>query len=124
MVFGDTRRVQRGMGTFASRSAVVCGPAITLACDRVTAKAREIAAWMPEAPADDIELEDGRFTIAGTDRSLAFGDIARAPTWPRDLARTTGNPASTSRDSTIPMTSPGRSAPTSPKWRSTRRRVW
>ncbi|MDE0044866.1 MAG: xanthine dehydrogenase family protein molybdopterin-binding subunit [bacterium] len=78
VVFGDTRRVQRGMGTFASRSAVVCGPAITLACDRVTAKAREIAAWMLEAPADDIELEDGRFTIAGTDRSLAFGDVARA----------------------------------------------
>ena len=78
VVFGDTRRVQRGMGTFASRSAVVCGPAITLACDRITAKAREIAAWMLEASADDVELEDGRFTIAGTDRSLAFGDVARA----------------------------------------------
>lgn len=78
VVFGDTRRVQRGMGTFASRSAVVCGPAITLVCDRVTSKAREIAAWMLEAAAGDIELEDGRFTIAGTDRSLAFGDVARA----------------------------------------------
>ena len=77
VVFGDTRRVQRGMGTFASRSAVVCGPAIALACDRVTAKARDIAAWMLEAHLDDIELEDGRFTISGTDRSLAFGDVAR-----------------------------------------------
>ena len=78
VVFGDTRRVQRGMGTFASRSAVVCGPAIGLACDRVMTKARDIAAWLLEAAADDIEMRDGRFAIAGTDRSLAFGDVARA----------------------------------------------
>ena len=78
VVFGDTRRVQRGMGTFASRSAVVCGPAIALACDRVVERARRIAAWLMEAPADDIELSGGRFSIAGTDRSLAFADVARA----------------------------------------------
>lgn len=78
VVFGDTSRVQRGMGTFASRSAVVCGPAIGLATDRVVEKARRIAAHLLEAASTDIELKDGRFTITGTDRSVAFADVARA----------------------------------------------
>ena len=59
VVFGDTRRVQRGLGTFASRSAVICGPAISLACERVVDRARNIAAWLMEVSAEDVELSQG-----------------------------------------------------------------
>jgi len=77
VVFGDTRRVQRGLGTFGSRSAVVCGPAITLACERVIDKARNLAAHMLEAATSDIELKDGHFTVAGTDHRVAFSAVAK-----------------------------------------------
>lgn len=77
VVFGDTQRVQRGLGTFGSRSAVVCGPAIALACERVIDKARNLAAHMLEAAKADIEFKDGAFTVAGTDRSVAFAAVAR-----------------------------------------------
>jgi carbon-monoxide dehydrogenase large subunit len=77
VVFGDTRRVQRGMGTFGSRSAVICGPAITLACERVVEKARNLAAHMLEVSKADIELRDGAFRVAGTDRSVSFAAVAR-----------------------------------------------
>lgn len=78
VVFGDTGKVQRGLGTFASRSAVVAGPAVMAAAEKVVAKARRIAAHLLEAAAADIELAGGRFTIAGTDRSLGWGEVAGA----------------------------------------------
>jgi len=78
VVFGDTGRVQRGMGTFASRSAVICGPAVGIACDRVIERARAIAGHLLEAAAMDIVLEDGRFTVTGTDRGVPFAQVAHA----------------------------------------------
>tara|TARA_B100000676_G_scaffold311448_1_gene381349 strand:+ start:3440 stop:5812 length:2373 start_codon:yes stop_codon:yes gene_type:complete len=78
VVFGDTSRIQRGMGTFASRSAVICGPAIGLATDRVIEKAKKIAAHMLEASVADIELKDNAFNIAGTDRNVPFAKVAQA----------------------------------------------
>ncbi|MBT6512572.1 MAG: molybdopterin-dependent oxidoreductase, partial [Rhodospirillaceae bacterium] len=78
VVFGDTSKVQRGMGTFASRSAVICGPAIGVATERVIEKAKRIAAHLLEASDGDIELVDGRFKIVGTDRSVPFAEVAQA----------------------------------------------
>jgi carbon-monoxide dehydrogenase large subunit len=42
----------------------------------VIAKGKKIAAHLLEAAESDIEFKDGKFTVAGTDRSKAFGDIA------------------------------------------------
>ena len=78
VAFGDTRRVQRGLGSFASRSAVVCGPAVALACDRVVERARRIAGHLLEAAAADVALENGRFAVVGTDRSVSFDAVAHA----------------------------------------------
>jgi carbon-monoxide dehydrogenase large subunit len=77
--YGDTLVAPYGMGTFASRSAVLAGGAAVLAARDVLAKARRIAAAMLEASADDVEVSAGRFFVKGSpDRFLTWRDVARA----------------------------------------------
>ncbi|MBK1837379.1 xanthine dehydrogenase family protein molybdopterin-binding subunit [Azospirillum sp. YIM B02556] len=76
IVHGDTNKIPFGMGTYGSRSLAVGGSALVKAMDKVERKARKIAAHMLEAAETDIEVKDGRFTVAGTDKSLGIGDIA------------------------------------------------
>jgi carbon-monoxide dehydrogenase large subunit len=75
---GDTDQVQFGMGTYGSRSLAVGGPAILKACNKVIDKAKKIAAHIMEADVSDIEFSDGKFTVAGTDKEMAFGEISLA----------------------------------------------
>ncbi len=75
--WGDSDLVTMGIGTFGSRSAQLAGSAIVTAADRLVDKERRIAAHMMEAAASDIVFEQGRFTIAGTDRSLSLDEVAR-----------------------------------------------
>src|SRR5580700_5795903 len=72
---GDTDKVQFGMGTYGSRSGAVGMSAIVKALDKVEAKAKKIAAHLLEAADADIEFKDGKFTVAGTDKSAAWGDV-------------------------------------------------
>jgi len=76
--YGDSDLVTMGIGTFGSRSAQLAGSAIVVAADRLIDKGRQIAAHMMEAAAGDVVFADGKFAIAGTDRSVAIGDVARA----------------------------------------------
>src|SRR5277367_3562353 len=76
VVHGDTDKVQFGMGTYGSRSGAVGMSAIVKALDKVEAKAKKVAAYMLEAAEGDIEFKDGKFTVAGTDKSLAWGEVA------------------------------------------------
>ena len=76
IVHGDTDKVQFGMGTYGSRSAAVGMSAIVKALDKIETKAKKVAAHMLEAAEGDIEFKDGKFTIAGTDKSAAWGDVA------------------------------------------------
>src|SRR5436190_10963679 len=76
IVHGDTDKVQFGMGTYGSRSGAVGMTAIVKALDKVEAKAKRVAAFMLEAAEGDIEFKDGKFTVAGTDKSAAWGDVA------------------------------------------------
>ena len=78
IVHGDTDKVQFGMGTYGSRSGAVGMSAIVKALDKVEAKAKKIAAHMMEASAEDIVFEDGKFTVAGTDKSLSFPEVSLA----------------------------------------------
>ncbi len=75
---GDTNNIPFGMGTYGSRSLAVGGEAIMKAMDKVIAKAKKIAAHIMEASADDIELNNGNFEIAGTDKSMSLADISLA----------------------------------------------
>jgi carbon-monoxide dehydrogenase large subunit len=76
IVHGDTDKVQMGMGTYGSRSGAVGMSAIAKALDKVIAKGKKVAAHVLEAAEGDIEFKDGKFTVAGTDKSAGFGDIA------------------------------------------------
>jgi carbon-monoxide dehydrogenase large subunit len=76
IVHGDTDKVQFGMGTYGSRSGAVGISAVVKALDKVEAKAKKVAAHMLEAAEGDIEFKDGKFTVAGTDKAAAWGDVA------------------------------------------------
>jgi carbon-monoxide dehydrogenase large subunit len=75
IIHGDTDKVQFGMGTYGSRSGAVGMSAIVKALDKVEAKAKKVAAFMMEASEADIEFKDGKFTVAGTDKSVGWGDV-------------------------------------------------
>ena len=78
VVMGDTDRVAKGVGTFASRSMVRAGSAAVEAADGVVAAGRTMASHLLEAAAGDIEYGDGSFRVVGTDRSVGIFDLARA----------------------------------------------
>ena len=75
IVHGDTGRVPFGMGTYGSRSIAVCGSAMVRATEKIINKAKKIAAHLLEASDADIELKDGMFTVAGTDKSIDWGSV-------------------------------------------------
>jgi carbon-monoxide dehydrogenase large subunit len=76
IVHGDSAKIPYGMGTYGSRSLAVGGTAIIKAMDKIIAKGKKIAAHLLEAAEADIEFKDGQFSVAGTDRSKSFGEIA------------------------------------------------
>jgi carbon-monoxide dehydrogenase large subunit len=76
IVHGDTDKVQFGMGTYGSRSGAVGMSAVVKALDKIEAKAKKVAAHMLEAAEGDIVFKDGKFTVAGTDKSAAWGDVS------------------------------------------------
>jgi aerobic carbon-monoxide dehydrogenase large subunit len=78
VVHGDSDKIPFGMGTYGSRSLSVGGSAIVKAVDKIIAKGKKIAAHLLEASEGDIEFKEGKFTVAGTDRAKAFGEIAFA----------------------------------------------
>ncbi|MDO6587520.1 xanthine dehydrogenase family protein molybdopterin-binding subunit [Salipiger sp. 1_MG-2023] len=78
IVHGDTSKIPFGMGTYGSRSLAVCGSAMVRATEKIINKAKKIAGHMLEASDADIELKDGQFTVAGTDKSVAWGDVTLA----------------------------------------------
>ncbi|MEC8196546.1 MAG: xanthine dehydrogenase family protein molybdopterin-binding subunit, partial [Pseudomonadota bacterium] len=75
---GDTANTPMGMGTYGSRSIAVGGSAMVRATEKIIAKAKKIAAHLMEAAEADIELKDGAFSVAGTDKSVAWGDVTLA----------------------------------------------
>jgi aerobic carbon-monoxide dehydrogenase large subunit len=75
---GDSSGVPGGTGTYASRSMVLAGGAATLAAGKVRDKVLNAASHLLEASAADLVAEDGKISVAGTDRSVTFGEVARA----------------------------------------------
>ena len=78
LVQGDTDRVAFGRGTYASRSMTVGGSALRRAADEIIEHGKRVAAHLLESAEDDMEFEDGAFTVAGTDRSMSIVEVARA----------------------------------------------
>src|SRR5262249_41048807 len=86
---GDSAHIGFGMGTYGSRSLAVGGSAIVKALEKVIRKGKKIAAHLLEASEADIEFKDGKYTVVGTDRTKAFGEVAFAAyvphKYPQDL---------------------------------------
>jgi len=77
-VDGDTEKVAFGVGTMGSRSMAIAGTALVIAADKIIAKGKKIAAHLLEAAEPDIEFNAGKFKVAGTDRSVALKEVAKA----------------------------------------------
>lgn len=85
IVHGDTEQIPFGMGTYGSRSLAVGGSAISKALDKVKEKGAKIAAHLLEASADDLDFADGSWTVRGTDKSIAFGEVSLAAYVPHNF---------------------------------------
>ncbi|UZE47368.1 xanthine dehydrogenase family protein molybdopterin-binding subunit [Rhodopseudomonas sp. P2A-2r] len=101
---GDSDIVHAGNGTGGSRSITATGQAIVETSALIVAKGKRAAAHLLEASEADIEFKSGRFTIAGTDRSIDIMELAkrmREGKMPEgvpdtlDVDHTTGNVEST-----------------------------
>jgi len=74
----DTDVAADGGGTFASRTAVLGGSAVTLAMDKIIDKGRRIAAHLLEVAAADVEFKEAAFRVAGTDRKVKLLEVVQA----------------------------------------------
>jgi carbon-monoxide dehydrogenase large subunit len=74
---GDSDIVHTGNGTGGSRSITASSMAIVEASKLVIEKGKRAAANLMEAAEGDIEFSNGRFTIAGTDRSIDIIELAK-----------------------------------------------
>jgi carbon-monoxide dehydrogenase large subunit len=74
---GDTATGPQGLGTYGSRSLSVGGEAIVKATERVVDKAKRIVAHKLEAAPEDIQLAEGKFSVAGSpDKGMTLAEIA------------------------------------------------
>ncbi|MCG5217260.1 xanthine dehydrogenase family protein molybdopterin-binding subunit [Streptosporangium sp. KLBMP 9127] len=85
VLHGDTAVASRGMDTYGSRSLTVGGIAVLQACEKVKEKARQVAAHMMEASADDVEYTAGAFRVRGTGTARTIQEIALAVFAAHDL---------------------------------------
>jgi carbon-monoxide dehydrogenase large subunit len=73
----DTDIVAAGTGTFASRSITLGGTAISIAAEKLIEKGKKIVAHLMDADEKEISFDDGIFSIEGTNKSMAIGDVAK-----------------------------------------------
>ncbi len=75
---GDTALIDKGIGTFGSRSTALGAGALVVAAEAVVAKARRLAGHLLEAHADDVRLGANGFSVAGVPgRAVGWGEVAR-----------------------------------------------
>jgi carbon-monoxide dehydrogenase large subunit len=84
VVPGDTAGIPYGVGTFASRVAVLAGTSAAQAAAEVRRKALAVAASHLEAAPEDLVLEEGRVGVRGAPgRGLALAEVAMLASAPR-----------------------------------------
>ena len=112
IVFGDTDKVQFGLGTYGSRSLAVGGTALAKATEKVILKGKKIAAHMLEASDERHRLREGQSSPSpaptGGSRSATWSG---PPTGWSTSPSTSSSRAWRSRRSTIRSTSPIPAAP-------------
>lgn len=84
-VQGDTDRIATGAGTGGSSSIPVGGVAVGGAAKKLGENLKVLASDKLEAGIGDLEITDGKVRVVGTDRSVSFADLAKAPAKPELL---------------------------------------
>jgi carbon-monoxide dehydrogenase large subunit len=84
-VQGDTDQVFFGEGTGGSRTATIGGSAMLMATEKITAKAKIIAAHLLKVPVEDIKFDDGIFSSSKTNQTMTIKEVAVAAALPARL---------------------------------------
>ncbi len=84
---GDTDEVFVGEGTGGSRSATIGGSAVMIAAERITEKAKHIAAHILQLDADEISFADGVFSSPKSNRTLTIKEVAKEAMEPANLPK-------------------------------------
>eukprot|EP01037_Dinobryon_pediforme_P013358 gene13358-13473_t len=79
LIQGDSRAVPTGHGTGGSRSIPVGAAMLNSASEKLSVQLKDLAADILEAAPSDVEIANGHIRIMGTDRALAYADIAASP---------------------------------------------
>jgi carbon-monoxide dehydrogenase large subunit len=83
VIAGDTDAIPLGIGTYASRTAVVAGNAVSVAARAVRTKALRVAATLLEASPEDLELTRGTISVRGApDRQVSLARVTQVVTSP------------------------------------------
>ena len=83
VLWGDSDALGAGRGNGGSGALTVGGSAMLRATEKIVERGRRIAARALEAAPEDIVFRDGRFLVTGTDRGVAFAEVARAAYQPK-----------------------------------------
>ncbi len=79
VVEDSTKEVPDGVGTFASRTAALCGSAITESCQKLVEKGKRVTAHRLGADSDEVTFVDGVFGLRGdSDDTLTLEAMASA----------------------------------------------
>jgi len=79
MIQGDTDLIATGTGTGGSSSIPCGGASVAGAAEKLARNLKELAADALEAGIGDLEFADGTVRVAGTDRAIAFAELAARP---------------------------------------------
>jgi CO/xanthine dehydrogenase Mo-binding subunit len=80
VIHGQTDRIERGMGAFASRVTVMTGAAVTLAAEKLKAEILAVAGRLLQTPPDRLSIADDRIVVrdAPAGPSLDLAAVAQA----------------------------------------------
>ncbi|HEY4143308.1 MAG TPA: molybdopterin cofactor-binding domain-containing protein, partial [Pseudolabrys sp.] len=77
IIMGDTDVVKAGGGTHSGRSMRHAATVFSIAAVQLIDKGKRLAALALDAPYDEIDFTDGRFSARGTNRSFDFIELAQ-----------------------------------------------
>jgi carbon-monoxide dehydrogenase large subunit len=104
LITGDTDLMPFGGGSHSGRSMRLGAVVMAKASDVIVERGTQIAAWLLEAAAADIEFAERRFTVKGTDRSVDLFEVAAAAARP-DIPEALGGPLAGVGDETMAVPS-------------------
>jgi len=84
VIHGQTDRIEKGMGAFASRVTVMCGEATRLAATKLRDKALRAAAELMQTSAEQLDIVNGEVIRIGGGASMPLGEVAH--TLPQGLS--------------------------------------